>query len=117
MAKRLRGIEPIVPHYPPDNNRGAYAPLIWYGDDTLNATDGPWYDAVPGSIYIHQQPTTANVYIKRADTGASSDWTSFYNGHLILGNYHLWVDSTGDLRIKSGAPTGDTDGAVVGSQS
>lgn len=34
-----------------------------------------------------------------------------------LGNYHLWVDSTGDLRIKSTAPTSDTDGNVVGSQS
>jgi len=83
MAKRLRGIESIIPHYPPDNDRGAYAPAVWYGDDTLNATDGPWYDAVPGSIYIHQQSTTANVYIKRADTGASSDWTSFYGGSTI----------------------------------
>jgi hypothetical protein len=37
--------------------------------------------------------------------------------HMILGAYHLWVDSTGDLRIKSGAPTSDTDGTVVGTQS
>jgi hypothetical protein len=40
-----------------------------------------------------------------------------WNGpRLILGAYHLWVDSTGDLRIKSSAPTSDTDGAVVGTQ-
>lgn len=36
---------------------------------------------------------------------------------LILGEYHLWVDTTGDLRIKNGAPTSDTDGTVVGTQS
>ena len=35
---------------------------------------------------------------------------------LRLGSYYLWVDSTGDLRIKSSAPTSDTDGTVVGTQ-
>lgn len=30
---------------------------------------------------------------------------------------YLWVDATGDLRIKATAPTSDTDGTVVGSQS
>lgn len=33
------------------------------------------------------------------------------------GTHALWVDSTGDLRIKSSAPSSDTDGVVVGSQS
>jgi hypothetical protein len=28
----------------------------------------------------------------------------------------LWVDSTGRLRIKTSAPTSDTDGTVVGTQ-
>ena len=36
--------------------------------------------------------------------------------HLVLGSHHLWVDSTGDLRIKSSTPTSDTDGTVVGTQ-
>jgi len=32
--------------------------------------------------------------------------------------YYLWVDSTGDLRIHTAAPTDeDMDGAVVGGQS
>lgn len=44
----------------------------------------------------------------------SSNWN--YNP-LRLGAYYLWVDATGDLRIKSGAPTFDTDGSVVGTQS
>jgi hypothetical protein len=33
---------------------------------------------------------------------------------LRLGDYQLWVDGTGRLRIKSGAPESDEDGAVVG---
>jgi len=36
---------------------------------------------------------------------------------IRFGQHHVWVDSTGDLRIKSSAPTSDTDGTVVGSQS
>lgn len=51
-----------------------------------------------------------------ASTGAvpSAAWDG---SHLRLGTYRLWVDSTGDLRIKSSAPTSDTDGTVVGTQS
>jgi hypothetical protein len=36
--------------------------------------------------------------------------------HPIHGVYHLWIDSTGDLRIKSSQPTSDTDGTVIGTQ-
>ncbi|QPL10908.1 tail protein [Pectobacterium phage Possum] len=35
---------------------------------------------------------------------------------LLLGGYQLWVDAQGRLRIKNGAPTSDTDGTVVGTQ-
>lgn len=42
---------------------------------------------------------------------------SYWNGpHPIMGSYHLWIDATGDLRIKSSPPTSDLDGTVVGSQ-
>ncbi|MEM6760494.1 MAG: glycosyl hydrolase family 28-related protein [Pseudomonadota bacterium] len=34
--------------------------------------------------------------------------------HLELGACHLWVDATGALRMKMGAPTGDLDGTVLG---
>lgn len=47
-------------------------------------------------------------------------WGTPIRSHLFtmrLGAYHLWVDATGDLRIKSSAPTSDTDGTVVGTQS
>jgi hypothetical protein len=36
---------------------------------------------------------------------------------LIVGNYNLWVDSAGKLRIKNGPPVNDLDGAIVGLQS
>lgn len=36
--------------------------------------------------------------------------------HPRLGVYHLWIDATGDLRIKSSTPTTDLDGTVVGTQ-
>jgi hypothetical protein len=42
--------------------------------------------------------------------------SAFDGVHFQLGIYHLWVDATGDLRIKSSAPTSDTDGVVVGTQ-
>ena len=38
------------------------------------------------------------------------------NGVIQLGGHRLWVDSTGKLRIKNSAPTSDTDGTIVGSQ-
>lgn len=38
-----------------------------------------------------------------------------WNGtHLVMGTYHFWVDTSGKLRIKNGAPTSDSDGTVVG---
>jgi hypothetical protein len=43
-----------------------------------------------------------------------SEWNDC---HALLGGYHLWVDGSGRLRIKNGAPTSDTDGTVVGAQS
>lgn len=37
-------------------------------------------------------------------------------GHFEMGTFHIWVDATGDLRIKDGAPASDLDGTVVGAQ-
>lgn len=44
---------------------------------------------------------------------ANSAWNS---AHLVLGTFHIWVDSSGKMRIKNGAPGSDTDGTVVGTQ-
>jgi hypothetical protein len=42
---------------------------------------------------------------------------SAWNGaHFVMGVYHIWVDGSSRLRIKSGVPSSDTDGIVVGTQ-
>jgi len=44
----------------------------------------------------------------------SDRWDS--RNQVQLGNYHLWVDSHGELRMKKGRPEADTDGRPVGRQ-
>ena len=71
---------------------------------------------------VYGDPVTGVVRVGDGDT----EWanltsavatSSAWNGnHLRLGAYRLWVDATGDLRIKNGAPTTDLDGAIVGTQ-
>jgi hypothetical protein len=66
-----------------------------------------------GPQRVRYNPTSTNIEFEN-NVGASS---GAWNGsHFVLGNYHLWVDSTGDLRIKNGVPSSDTDGTVVGVQ-
>ncbi len=43
--------------------------------------------------------------------------TRSYLKPMKFGAYCVWVDSSGKLRIKSSAPTSDTDGTIVGTQS
>jgi len=51
-----------------------------------------------------------------ANGGTSTDATTNYLRAQRFGSYRLWVSSDGKLRIKSSAPTSDTDGTVVGTQ-
>jgi len=44
-------------------------------------------------------------------------YNTTYQSCMRLVGHYLWVDTTGDLRIKSSAPTTDLDGTVVGTQS
>lgn len=44
------------------------------------------------------------------------DGAAWNGSKVILGSHNLWVDGAGRLRIKSGAPTSDTDGTVIGTQ-
>ena len=39
-----------------------------------------------------------------------------YRTPLVWGEYSIWIDSVGTLRLKNGNPTQDTDGSVVGTQ-
>lgn len=52
-----------------------------------------------------------------SDYYLSGPYTATYTKSLRFGQHFLWVDSNGQLRIKSSAPTSDTDGTVVGTQS
>lgn len=47
---------------------------------------------------------------------ANGFYVRSYSLAMRFGSQYIWVDSTGDLRIKSSAPTSDTDGTVVGTQ-
>ena len=44
------------------------------------------------------------------------NYTRDYTTATRQGNSYVWTDATGDLRIKSSAPTTDLDGTVVGTQ-
>jgi len=44
------------------------------------------------------------------------DSSTYLRNHLMFGSYHLWVDTTGALRIKAGTLTTDLDGTIVGTQ-
>ena len=74
-------------------------PMLFLGNDLQDMEPRPLSDGA-NTIYGNH-------------TFYGGDWNS---AHIVLGVNHLWVDSTGALRIKSSAPTSDTDGFVVGTQ-
>lgn len=54
---------------------------------------------------------------KNVVIGNLSGSSNYAGGHLVIGAYHFWVESaTGKFRMKSSAPTSDSDGTVVGTQ-
>jgi len=66
---------------------------------------------IGGSTLISNQLQTRNSgFNAKNGAGVAS------GAPIIIGGYNLWVDSSGRLRIKNGAPTSDTDGTVVGTQ-
>ncbi len=102
MAKRLRGIEPIVPHYPPNEDKGPHGPWLWYGNDAVDATDGPWYDAPPGSLYLMVGESTGGAYTKVTDTGASTDWERLLGpGNITMNAQGLKLQMTDDTTYGS----------------
>lgn len=60
--------------------------------------------------------TAANQLGMSAGDSFKVDGT-WNGGTILFGSYYLWVDGSGRLRIKSSAPSSDTDGTVVGTQS
>jgi len=76
----------------------------------------PSYAATGGSLYLKPGvgslgQVSGNVIV--ADSVGNSGWNG---AHIVLGSYHLWVDSVGKLRVKNSAPISDFDGTVVGTQ-
>lgn len=76
---------------------------------------------VPINLYIGEamdtglSRTAASVLQAFQGTTIKTDGT-WNGGHFQMGSYHFWVDADGKLRSKSSAPTSDTDGTVVGTQ-
>jgi hypothetical protein len=77
--------------------------------------------APAGNFYLG---SSLDTFVRRlsANLAAMGSGDSFqvdgtWNGGTFrMGSYYLWVDTSGRLRIKSGAPTSETDGTVVGTQ-
>ena len=57
--------------------------------------------------------SNASGNVKIQDNSGNAGWNT---SHIVLGIYHIWVDGSSRLRIKSSAPASDTDGTVIGTQ-
>lgn len=77
-------------------------------------TANPAFAAVGGNLNIvpgaGSGGNISGVVNIQDTAGNGGGWNT---AHIKMG-YHLWIDSAGRLRIKATAPTGDTDGNVVG---
>jgi hypothetical protein len=75
-----------------------------------------WTGSIPGgsATYMAHNKNGGLNYSMSGHDPYTDNWG--LPGRLKLGNYNLWVDAAGKLRIKSGNPTGDTDGVIVGAQ-
>lgn len=115
------GIPIVATNYVIDIDHNAGTPEIRMLGSANNK-----FDSDSGNLRL-----TSNLGQRYVTTNGSFSWTASATGYVFngasgatgytkpiyVGSYALWVDSTGDLRIKSGAPTSDTDGTVVGTQS
>jgi predicted Fe-Mo cluster-binding NifX family protein len=56
-----------------------------------------------------------NILLTSAGTKINnSNWDG---RHLLLGSWHIWIDASGRLRMKASAPTTESDGVIIGTQS
>lgn len=76
-----------------------------------------------GSIYMGDGETSPNNRMYSSENGMVFEGgiflyeNSWEKNFLRLGNYNLWIDGSGKLRMKNGQPSSDSDGTVVGTQS
>lgn len=73
---------------------------------------------IPGTVTtcIKDDHAGATIASTRRYANREIDSAAWDGAHLTIGSFHLWVDSSGRLRMKPSAPGSDTDGDVVGSQ-
>lgn len=78
---------------------------------------------IEGNDFYLGSDLSVRLYRSAANVASLGSGDSFtvdgtWNGGTIrLGVYYLWVDGSGNLRIKSGAPSSAADGTIVGTQS
>lgn len=65
---------------------------------------------------IKDEHAGITIQSTRAYSNRDIDSSAWNGPHMTMGTFHLWVDSSGRLRMKASAPASDTDGAVVGTQ-
>jgi|SRR3989344_2057545 len=72
----------------------------------------------PGNTVVDTNLYRSAPNMLAMGTGDSFKIDCKWDGGLFwLGNSALWADNSGILRIKNGAPTSDTDGTIIGTQS
>lgn len=88
---------------------------------SIAVTSGITFTTSGTSTVINGSSITANAVnvplgtVSAAVINATS--ATFSNAPLRLSGYYFWVDSSSRLRIKASAPSSDTDGTIVGTQS
>ena len=104
-----------------DNSRSSLNKIM-YRYKLTSVKENSWKNsAISDELFIGSSGVGIGTITPQAKLDVSGNariGVGGYNtGHLLLGNYHFWVDSTGNLRINNGQPASDADGTVVGLQS
>jgi hypothetical protein len=103
-----------------DADHNAGTPIIRMLGNNNNAIDSDGGNLRLSSNLGQRYNTNSVGFIwNAAGTGyvfTGSSGASGWQKPVYYGSFATWVDSTGKLRIKSGAPTSDADGTVVGAQ-
>lgn len=93
----------VLPFYP--NESGSF--LVRFKVSGYSSTSTTFQ---VGNLNVYRNSCPVNT---GHNGGLASGWSV---QHMVMGNYHLWVSASGNLMIKSGQPTGDADGVIVGAQ-
>lgn len=66
-----------------------------------------------GTVLLNRPTSVTGQLTANGLQATESGWNKT---HLIMGGHHFWIDGGGRLRMRDGAPTSETDGTVVGTQ-